>query len=113
MIAIPIQVNGQEYDVWIVLNDESIDRIKQYDPAEYVLDKATDYRGLKLRGMVITYGNEADINQVWTLAKAGKMPDALRHLSRGSKFKPKSGDSDKPYESQLQSLNRPGPAEGN
>lgn len=53
MITIPLQVNPAQYDLFIILEDENIERIKKYDPAEVVgknlppqRGRATIYNGL-------------------------------------------------------------------
>ena len=101
MMLLPASINEREYSLFVILEEENIERIKQYDPAEATVSKlGPPWTTLQLRDVVITYvaaGEEKDrfINMV----QRGEINEALRMLSRGFAYRPDLGDHDRPYES--------------
>lgn len=100
MQIIPFMVDEGHFNIFVVLEDENLRRMKAYDPAQFALDKLPgEWRSRKLNVVIIGYATPADLAHVKHLADAG-VPDAvLVFLSRGFAFRPDLGDSDKPYES--------------
>jgi hypothetical protein len=99
MYMIPFQINPQEYSVFVVLEEENLERMKAYDPAEFNLWKLGDsWLTLRLRDVIIGYATGPDSARVMELCRAGKPNSALRHLSRGFRYRPDQGDSNLPYE---------------
>jgi hypothetical protein len=98
MIVIPFQIepSGRTFSVLVILEQENIDRLKEYDPA--TIGVATQFPkpwcDMKLYEIVISFGTSEDI------AKARNMTnftDVLKHFTKGFKFSPELGDSDDNY----------------
>jgi hypothetical protein len=99
---IPFQVSETEYSVFLVLNDGNIDRIKAYDPAEFAPEKVgKEFYPFKLKNIVVGYCTDEEERELKTLRDYRAVQTFLRRLSRGFKYKPESGDSDEPYQSQI------------
>lgn len=101
MYAIPLKKNDEDwYDVILVLTDDTLERIKTHDPAEFDTRKVLDkYRAHQLRQIVLCYESETDMVQLFKLLKDGRIVDALKFLHRGFKVLP--GDHDGPYHDML------------
>lgn len=107
MLTIPTQINDKEFSLLIILQDENVERIKQYDPAEIVLTKlGGKFRGLTLKDIVIMYATEGEIKQVTEMFRQGNAADALKLLSRGFAFRPDLGDNDDPYKSLIRNAGK-------
>lgn len=100
MILIPFQINEQEFNIFCALQQENIERIREYDPAQiepYKLGAGWDK--LKLNIVFIGYANNRDIQRIQAWIAVGQLDEALKHLSHGFQFKPEAGDHDKLYQS--------------
>jgi hypothetical protein len=96
MICIPFTVKPGIYDIMVVLEQENIDRIKEYDPAMIPLDDFPEpFKSMQLSEVHITFGNKEDL--AFCMAQeqgpAG-LKIVLEHLTRGWKYKPEQGDND-------------------
>lgn len=99
MIAIPLQLDPVHYDLCIVLEDDGLERIKKYDPAEVVLAKlGMPWQALRIRNIVILYANTEEAKALMTAANKPEVVKNLRALSRGWEFRPKDWDNDAPYQ---------------
>ena len=102
MLSIPVRLNETEYVLFIALQDANIERIKQYDPAEVVLEKlGGDWAKLALKQIHITYATEEDERTITELFREGNVRDAVRFMRRGFKYQPTMGDHDGTYDSAL------------
>ena len=97
MITIPFQESPTEFSVFVCLKDENIDRIKSYDPAEISADKFGPYSKLRLKTVIVGYVTDDEERQLLRADKRD-IPQLLKQLSRGFKFKPEHGDMDGPYQ---------------
>lgn len=100
MIAVPLQLNEREYMIFVVLDDENVERIRQYDPAEVNIAKTIAsgrMAGLTLRDVVIGYATQEEIDQLTQSRSREEVMARLQHLSRGFAFRPGKGDHDAPY----------------
>lgn len=95
MFVIPFQVNATEYSIFVALQDDSLARMKEYDPAEVNLNKL-GFEKLKLKDVIIGYATDADFQECMKLANGGDVRILLRRLSRGFLFRPEAGDYDGP-----------------
>lgn len=103
MQLIPITISVLEYDIWAVLDDGNMDRLRAYDPAEVVLDKLPEpWRSMRLRSIQICYAKPSDMAEVARRLEAKDVRGALKFLSRGWTYRPEAGDHDEPYESGLE-----------
>jgi hypothetical protein len=113
MMVLPFQLNSAEYSMFVILEDDNIERIKAYDPAEVNVPKMGDWTRLKLRDVIITYATPQEVAEFTKLCTQDKALEAMRLLSRGFKYKPEAGDHDRPYTSLARRLREepPGPAQ--
>jgi hypothetical protein len=99
MILIPFQINAREYNVFIALDDQSLERIGAYDPAQVqAQEMGGAFRHLKLKTVLVGYANEEDVQRVLKIIRRDGDPrEALQFLSRGFEFRPDDkGDHDGP-----------------
>src|SRR5262245_55187192 len=105
MMTLPIKVSDTEMDLWILLEDENIERLKKYDPAEVVkkhlVGRDKMLQGLDYRNVMVAYMSPADLATMMPMLENGDLIPALKHLSRGFAYKPESGDHDDDYKSVL------------
>lgn len=98
MVILPFKLNEYEYSIFVVLQDENLDRLKSYDPAEVnVVKMGGAWALLRVREVFIGYATDADLNTVTHLLKNNKIQEALKFLSRGFVYHPALGDNDKAY----------------
>jgi hypothetical protein len=98
MHVIPFRVSNSQYSIVVVLQDENLSRIKEYDPAEVTLDKmGSPWNQLRLKDVIITYATDAEMMKVMRLMASGDVRKGLQLIARGFKFKPAEGDHDGPY----------------
>ena len=89
MILIPFTTDSKGFCLFIVLEDDTIDKIARYDPAHVsVAGLPTDFRNLPLAEVVVGYANPEDVSRIMELLKDGKNTDILKYLSRGFSFQP-------------------------
>lgn len=100
MKIVPFQVGPDSCNVFVILEDDNIERMKQYDPAQVALAKLPPvWQRLRVDTIIVGYANAQDLERVRSLMQTGEGASALSYLSRGFKFKPASGDHDAPYRS--------------
>ena len=98
MQIIPFQIDADRYNLFVILEDTNIDRIKLYDPAEFETAKLPpEWQARKLNLVLIGYANAEDVIQVRRFVAAGNPHAALEYLSRGFAYRPDQGDNDFPY----------------
>ncbi len=103
MMALPVIVNERCYDLFIILQDDNIERMKVYDPTEVILANFADrFIDRLVRNIVIMYGNEADIVRFTAMCQTGDVQGALRYMARGYKWRPQDRDESGGYESLLE-----------
>lgn len=98
MFILPLQVNDTQYSLYVVLEDENIERIKAYDPAEVRTGSMPElWRSLQLKDMVILYANPKEAKECLVMCQSGQPMEALRKLARGFRYRPDLGDHDDAY----------------
>lgn len=103
MMVLPFQVSSTEYSLFVILQDENLDRMRVYDPAEITISKlSSTVSGLDLKDVIIGYATRPEAQEVVRLCVEGKIKEALRMLSRGWRYRPELGDYDGPYLSMRQ-----------
>ena len=84
MMVMPFQVNPLEYMLLVLLKDDNVDRIRQYNPAEINLEALDSlFHTLKLKEIHISYADEADDAVLHDLARAQDVRAIVKHFSRG------------------------------
>ncbi len=99
MITIPLQISKTQYDLFVILECENIQRIQAYDPAEVALEKLPSvWRKMTPRCIQICYAAEVELKRVMSATNVVEVVEQLKVLARGWQFKPERGDSDAPYQ---------------
>jgi len=84
MMVMPFQVNPLEYMLLVLLKDDNVDRIRQYNPAEINLEALDSlFHSLKLKEIHVSYADEVDETVLHDLARAQDIGAILKHFSRG------------------------------
>lgn len=98
MFCLPIQTSPTEWALYVFLQDENLERMHEYDPAVVTMAHLGDaFKKLELREVVVGWASAQDFDRVMELCQAGRPKDALRHLTRGFRYRPDQGDHDGPY----------------
>lgn len=98
MLVLPFKISETEYSLFVAFGKENLDRIAQYDPAEINLRHFGDkWNALQLKDIIITYATEPEVETFLATCREGNPKEAMRHLTRGFKFKPEAGDADMPF----------------
>ncbi len=100
MLVLPFQISRTEYSIFVALPQDSIDRMRAYDPAEVTIAKLGGrYADLKLKDLIIGYATADDEKAVMKIIREENDPrKALKFLTRGFRYRPDMGDHDKSYE---------------
>src|SRR6185295_12399474 len=102
MHLLPIETRKGVYDIFIVLEEHNLERMKAADPAQVALGKFPPvWQDKKLERVVICYASDVDVGRAVKLISGGHVLEALQYLTRGFKFDPKKGDNDEAYISKL------------
>lgn len=92
MLCIPVQNGPSTYVIFMCLMDETIQRIKDYDPADIDFSNLPEpWRNMRCTGIMLGYSTVEDFERVKTLAASGHGREVFEYLSRGKKF---IGDKD-------------------
>jgi hypothetical protein len=98
MIILPFAVGPGMCSIFVLLGDENIERIKEYDPAEVTLNKLPEpWVHMKVKDVVIGYATDAESLELVSCRDSESRQEALKRLMRGWKFRPDKGDNDDPY----------------
>lgn len=98
MLTIPLRISSNRAALLIVLEDDNLARIKEYDPASVELNKMpVAFRDVRFTEIHVMYATPEEIQQVQELGADGKMDEALRILTRGWQYRPEQGDHDQAY----------------
>lgn len=99
MMTVPLQIDAVHFDLFVILEDENIERIKNYDPAELVgKSLGSPWIYLRIRNVIILYATADETRRLSECANKPATVDMLRHLSRGWEHRPDKGDSDESYQ---------------
>ena len=102
MMILPVQLTPDSYSLFVLLEDDNIERIKEYDPAEINIYKLTKpWSELKLLDVVVTYLAPADKDEFLRLCTMSNRREALKLVTRGFRYRPDKGDHDRGPESLL------------
>lgn len=97
-MIVPWAVSPVSYQLAVILEDDNLKRIKEYDPAEVLTDKlGAPWTGMKLVGITIHYATTKEIQELSRCVNPAQATAMLRSLSRGWKYRPKEGDHDGNY----------------
>jgi len=92
MIAIPLQISATHYNLYIIMEQDNLDRIRAYDPAVIETSKfPPDWKHLLVNEVVLMFATAEEIK---ASASTRNVPEMLNNLSRGFKYRPDLGDHD-------------------
>jgi len=98
MMVIPFQTSAVSYNIFVVLQDGNLSRIRQYDPAQIEPRKmGRNWDKLKLDVVLIGYATEQEIKEIGACNDSKAVQSMLKKLSRGFAFRPDMGDHDGAY----------------
>jgi len=98
MMVIPLQIDVLRYDLFVVLEDENLERIKKKDPAEIVgRNLGQPWTFLRMRNVVIVYATAEESKSLSGCPNKAEMLRQLKQLSSGWEFRPDRGDGDSQY----------------
>jgi hypothetical protein len=95
MMVLPFSDTETTYRLFIVLEDDNLSRMKEYDPAQFNMP-VPGFEEKRLTMVIVGYANAADRQWIMQLIQDEKPREALRYLSRGWQFRPDLGDYDGP-----------------
>jgi selenocysteine lyase/cysteine desulfurase len=80
----------------IVLGDDNIERIKQYDQAEVQWRELPwKYSSRQPHTIAVAYATPQEMQIIEQLAREGKQQQAMELVTRGFQFRPDRGDHDR------------------
>lgn len=98
MRIIPFQVSNFQFNVMVVIEDENLERMKAYDPAQLAIDKlGFPWSTLTVKTVLIVHATPADLKHIDELARTGQAVRAVEYMSKGFTYDPGKGDNDDPY----------------
>lgn len=99
LIVVPFAVSETEYNLLVVMQADNIQRLRDYDPAEVPLQHLPDdvCGNRKLKNVILAYATTEEVNAMLADAVVGgALEPHFKKLSRGWKYRPELGDSEKP-----------------
>ena len=100
MLTIPIQRSASEFDLYVVLEDENLKRIRDYDPCEIATSKLGPiWNAMRLRTVCLYFATADEIKVLTSIQDRTGVLKFIDCLARGFKFRPELGDSDANYQS--------------
>lgn len=98
MTLIPLQTTRTSYRLFVILEDDNIERIRHYDPAQVMPDKmGAEWADLKLDAVIIGYATHEEIQDLQSCQNSKALEAALKNLERGFAYRPEKGDYDGNY----------------
>lgn len=92
-------VGPLEFNVFVILEDTNMERLKKFDPAQLGIEKmGPPWTSLKLNTVLIGYCPAEEMPHVDALFQQRKAQEALQFLSRGFEFRQDLGDNDGQYQ---------------
>lgn len=96
VMVMPAKRHDGRWDLFIILSQKSIDRIKEYDPAELELDKMPEELTDEYKSperIFVAYATWDEMQKILKAYKEGKgVHSTMRMLLRGRKNRPEMGD---------------------
>lgn len=95
MLLIPFSDKPGTYKLFVVLENDNIERMKEADPAQITFP-LQGFEDKRLKMMLLVHVSEEEKQHVLRLMQDGKPGEILQYLSRGFVFRPEAGDHDGP-----------------
>lgn len=85
-------------DVFLIMGDEGIERMRGYDPAEFEPIKlGHPWNTMKIKCVTLMYATKEEEEAILKCKTGKEVAECLRHQARGWKYRPDLGDHDGPY----------------
>ena len=98
MIAIPFLVDESSYNVFLVLEEANIERMRVYDPAQFDFAKLPqEWQAKRVNLVLIGYATSEELATLHGVIAREGLGAALQMLSRGFRYRPEAGDNDENY----------------
>ena len=98
MIAIPFLVDESSYNVFLVLEEANVERIRAYDPAQFDFSKLPqEWQAKRVNLVLIGYATNEELATLHGVISREGLGAALQLLSRGFQYRPEAGDNDENY----------------
>jgi tetratricopeptide (TPR) repeat protein len=94
MILIPMLAPNGKVSLLIILEDDNIERIKQYDQAEVHWEQLSAIAHMRPATIGIGYATAEEAAKLGNFARQGKFREAIQLVTRGFKYHPELGDHD-------------------
>lgn len=95
MLMIPLKTSATSFDLFVILEDENIERLKEHDPAEILPGNCGPaFNGLGLRSVQICYLSPGEVEEAVDLLRDGQINEVIKRLLKGWRFRPEHGDHD-------------------
>jgi hypothetical protein len=99
MMCVPLQTGPDKFVLVVVLFDESIKRMKEYDPGEILISRlGLPWARWHLQTIHLHYATAEEGNKLSSIKDMAELKAFLNHLARGWKFRPEAGDGDSMYQ---------------
>lgn len=95
MLVIPFSTDAGSYKLFVILEDDNIERCKRLDPAQIQVPMP-GFERHRLSRIFIGYASPEQKAQILAMVAQGNVGEALKQLSRGFEFRPDLGDYDGP-----------------
>lgn len=98
MILIPFSRKSGEYELFIILLEENIERLKRYDPVSINMKdvRMGAFASGTLMNVYVGYSTAEDLETAKVMSDAGELAEMLAFLTRGWELRPDLGDHDVP-----------------
>lgn len=98
MMSVPLKINDREFDLFVILEEQNLARIRAYDPAEIVKSYlGPPFDAMQIRNVMLAFASPEEVQDL--PRRFSENPRAaLRWLSRGFRFRPEKGDHDGDYQ---------------
>jgi hypothetical protein len=96
--CVPVQVSQHEYDLVVIADDTTIERMRQHDPAIFQMSKMPPpWPHMRLRSVYFCFEDTPGIETLKKLLDMGELDQARQFLLRGFQERPDLGDNDDAY----------------
>lgn len=98
MRTIPIRISDTDYQIFYILGEQNISRIKAKDPSELVIENlGPPWNSMRLSQIILMYATEQEIAKLDQCRSFSDIQAMLKELSSGWKYCPELGDYDGQY----------------
>ncbi len=101
LYCVPVQVNPLEYDLMVIADETTIERMRRHDPAIFQMAKMPEpWPHMRLRAAYFCLEDAEGVETFKKLLTNGLMEEARNFILRGFEDRPDLGDNDRDYRSE-------------